>query len=47
MASSMSFMPMPGVLGVEPEGVELAVLADDLDQLRAEQLADARRPGRT
>ena len=32
------------VLGVEPEGVELAVLADDLDQLRAEELADGEDP---
>jgi hypothetical protein len=32
------------VFGVEPEGVEPAVLADDLDQLRAEELSDPEHP---
>ena len=36
--------PEPGVLGVEPEGVEAAVLADDLDQLGREELADPEHP---
>jgi hypothetical protein len=34
----------PGVLGVEPDRVEIAVLTDDLDQLRADELPDAEHP---
>jgi hypothetical protein len=32
------------MLLVEPEGVEIPVLADDLDQLRADQLAGPEDP---
>ncbi len=33
-----------GMLGIEPERIELAVLAEDLDQLGAQQLPEAEHP---